>query len=96
MSDAPAAPVTEQGAPPVTQSEEVPSFKVTRIPSCCHFPPSNTSQVFVGNLAYSTTDEGLKAFFEPVQSDMCDFFSLFPCLIYSRWLRAQPCLKSQC
>ncbi|KAH9179950.1 hypothetical protein EDB89DRAFT_2217437 [Lactarius sanguifluus] len=53
MSDAPAAPVTEQGVPPVTQSEEVPSFKV-----------------FVGNLAYSTTDEGLKAFFEPVQSDI--------------------------
>jgi hypothetical protein len=28
MSDAPAAPVTEQGVPPVTQTEEVPSFKV--------------------------------------------------------------------
>ncbi|KAH9978033.1 hypothetical protein BGW80DRAFT_1435680 [Lactifluus volemus] len=53
MSDAPAAPVTEQGVPPVTQTEEVPSFKV-----------------FVGNLAYSTTDEGLKAFFEPVQNDI--------------------------
>jgi RNA recognition motif-containing protein len=53
MSDAPAAPVTEQGVLPVAQSEEVPSFKV-----------------FVGNLAYSTTDEGLKAFFEPVQSDI--------------------------
>ena len=32
MSDAPAAPVTEQGVLPVTQSEEVPSFKVTRNP----------------------------------------------------------------
>ena len=32
MSDAPAAPVTEQGVPPVTQSEEVPSFKVTLNP----------------------------------------------------------------
>ncbi|KAI0254315.1 hypothetical protein BJV78DRAFT_1274148 [Lactifluus subvellereus] len=53
MSDAPAAPVTEQGVPPATQTEEAPSFKV-----------------FVGNLAYSTTDEGLKAFFEPVQSDI--------------------------
>jgi len=53
MSDAPAAPVTEQGAPPATQTEEAPSFKV-----------------FIGNLAYSTTDEGLKAFFEPVQSDI--------------------------
>jgi hypothetical protein len=27
-------------------------------------------KVFTGNLAYSTTDEGLKAFFAPVQSDM--------------------------
>jgi RNA recognition motif-containing protein len=53
MSDAPAAPVTEQGVPPATQTEEAPSFKV-----------------FIGNLAYSTTDEGLKAFFEPVQSDI--------------------------
>jgi RNA recognition motif-containing protein len=55
MSDAPAAPVTENGAPPVTQDkpEEAPGFKV-----------------FAGNLAYSTTDEGLKAFFAPVQSDI--------------------------
>jgi len=52
MSDAPAAPVTENGVPPVTQ-EETPGFKV-----------------FAGNLAYSTTDEGLKAFFAPVQSDI--------------------------
>jgi len=51
MSDAPAAPVTENGAPPATQ--EIPGFKV-----------------FAGNLAYSTTDEGLKAFFAPVQSDI--------------------------
>ncbi|KAI0269225.1 hypothetical protein BC834DRAFT_865354 [Gloeopeniophorella convolvens] len=53
MSDAPAAPVPEQGVPPAAQADQVPSFKV-----------------FVGNLAYSTTDEGLKAFFEPVQSDI--------------------------
>jgi len=54
MSDAPAAPVTENGAPPVTQEKaEVPGFKV-----------------FAGNLAYSTTDEGLKTFFAPVQSDV--------------------------
>ncbi|KAG6833747.1 hypothetical protein H0H87_001179 [Tephrocybe sp. NHM501043] len=52
MSDAPAAPVTENGAP-VTQAEEAPGFKV-----------------FAGNLAYSTTDEGLKAFFAPVESDI--------------------------
>ncbi|KAG6911675.1 hypothetical protein DXG01_007925 [Tephrocybe rancida] len=51
MSDAPAAPVTENGAP-VTQ-EEAPGFKV-----------------FAGNLAYSTTDEGLKTFFAPVESDI--------------------------
>ncbi|KZT12985.1 RNA-binding domain-containing protein [Laetiporus sulphureus 93-53] len=56
MSDAPAAPVTENGVPPAAQDEvveETPGFKV-----------------FAGNLAYSTTDEGLKAFFAPVQSDI--------------------------
>jgi RNA recognition motif-containing protein len=55
MSDAPAAPVNENGVPPVTldKPEEAPGFKV-----------------FAGNLAYSTTDEGLKAFFEPVASDI--------------------------
>jgi len=49
MSDAPAAPVTENGVPPVTHS----GFKV-----------------FAGNLAYSTTEEGLKTFFASVQSDI--------------------------
>ncbi|TFY69928.1 hypothetical protein EVJ58_g157 [Rhodofomes roseus] len=56
MSDAPAAPVTENGVPPATEEkivEETPGFKV-----------------FAGNLAYSTTDEGLKAFFAPVASDI--------------------------
>jgi len=57
MSDAPAAPVPENGVPPVAQDSKIlvatPGFKV-----------------FAGNLAYSTTDEGLKAFFEPVQSDI--------------------------
>ncbi|KAF8916851.1 hypothetical protein CPB85DRAFT_1288236 [Mucidula mucida] len=54
MSDAPAAQVPQNGAPPATQEkEEAPGFKV-----------------FAGNLAYSTTDEGLKAFFAPVQSDV--------------------------
>ncbi|KAI0751354.1 hypothetical protein C8Q80DRAFT_1352352 [Daedaleopsis nitida] len=56
MSDAPAAPVTENGVPPAAQEavvEETPGFKV-----------------FAGNLAYSTTDEGLKTFFAPVQSDV--------------------------
>jgi len=55
MSDAPAASVTENGVPPVTQDkpEEALGFKV-----------------FAGNLAYSTTDDGLKAFFAPVQSDI--------------------------
>jgi hypothetical protein len=76
MSDAPAAPVTEQGVPPVTQTEEVPSFKVN-YSSLFNLPFLflSSMQVFVGNLAYSTTDEGLKAFFEPVQSDMYVFFS---------------------
>ncbi|KAJ7283819.1 hypothetical protein C8J57DRAFT_1432829 [Mycena rebaudengoi] len=47
MSDAPAAPVTENGVPPVTQDK-----------------------AFAGNLAYSTTEEGLKTFFAPVESDI--------------------------
>ncbi|KAJ7670917.1 hypothetical protein DFH06DRAFT_1293800 [Mycena polygramma] len=54
MSDAPAAPVTEIGAPPVTEE----------------YPEVPGVQVFVGNLAYSTTDEGLKTFVTPVQSDV--------------------------
>jgi RNA recognition motif-containing protein len=55
MSDAPAAPVTENGVPPAAQETvtETPEFKV-----------------FAGNLSYSTTDEGLKAFFAPVQSEI--------------------------
>ncbi|KAI0346745.1 RNA-binding domain-containing protein [Trametopsis cervina] len=55
MSEAPAAPVTENGVPPAAQEtiEETPGFKV-----------------FAGNLAYSTTDDGLKAFFAPVQDDI--------------------------
>jgi hypothetical protein len=83
MSDAPAAPVTEQGVPPATQTEEAPSFKVTHcplLPAPQHLSLS-LIQVFIGNLAYSTTDQGLKAFFEPVQSDMYGFFLsrvLFP------------------
>jgi len=56
MSDAPAAPASENGVLPAAQEnlvQETPGFKV-----------------FAGNLAYSTTDEGLKAFFEPVKSDI--------------------------
>jgi len=57
MSDAPAAPVQENGVPPVAQDSKTsavtPGFKV-----------------FAGNLAYSTTDEGLKAFFAPVVNDI--------------------------
>jgi len=76
MSDAPAAPITEQGEPPATQTEEVPSFKVICYPVLLALHPVFISfiQVFIGNLAYSTTDEGLKAFFEPVQNDMYVFF----------------------
>jgi hypothetical protein len=82
MSDAPAAPVTEQGVPPATQTEEAPSFKVTYCPLLPALQRLSRSiiQVFIGNLAYSTTDEGLKAFFEPVQSDMYGFF-LISCLM---------------
>jgi hypothetical protein len=90
MSDAPAAPVTEQGAPPATQTEEAPSFKVTCSPVLLALRPLSLSfiQVFIGNLAYSTTDEGLKAFFEPVQNDMYVFFFKFVPRGFS-WPRAQ-------
>lgn len=54
MSDAQAAQVTENGVPPTQE-------KVEEAPGF---------KVFAGNLAYSTTDDGLKAFFAPVQSDV--------------------------
>jgi len=54
MSEALAAPVITNGVPPDTQALE----------SAPGF------KVFAGNLAYSTTEEGLKAFFAPVQADI--------------------------
>ncbi|KAH7887916.1 hypothetical protein F5I97DRAFT_1806012 [Phlebopus sp. FC_14] len=56
MSDAQAASVTENGVPPATQSAVI-----EEAPGC---------KVFAGNLAYTTSDEGLKTFFAPVQSDI--------------------------
>ncbi|KAF8559001.1 RNA-binding domain-containing protein, partial [Imleria badia] len=56
MSDAQAALVTENGVPPATQD-----YLIEEAPGF---------KVFAGNLAYSTTDEGLKTFFAPVQSDI--------------------------
>lgn len=56
MSDAQAAYGTENGAPPAAQEYVIEEA-----------PPF---KVFAGNLAYSTTDEGLKEFFAPVQSDI--------------------------
>lgn len=55
MSDAQAAQATQNGAPAVEKTLA---------------PPTPGFKVFAGNLAYSTTDEGLKAFFAPVQSDI--------------------------
>jgi len=57
MSDAPAAPVQENGVLPVAQDSETPVV-------------APGFKVFAGNLAYSTTDDGLKAFFASVQSDI--------------------------
>ena len=75
MSDAPAAPVTENGVPPAAQEkvEETPGFKVRICTALTwHATTDHTHllQVFAGNLAYVTTDEGLKTFFAPVQADM--------------------------
>jgi RNA recognition motif-containing protein len=55
MSDAQAAQVQENGVPPVAQEST---------------PEVPQHKVFAGNLAYSTTEEGLKAFFAPVASDI--------------------------
>lgn len=53
-ADAQAAPVTANGAPAVVEK------------------PQETPgfKVFAGNLSYGTTDDGLKAFFAPVQDDI--------------------------
>jgi len=56
MSDAQAASVTENGVPPATQDAVI--------------EEAPAFKVFAGNLAYSTTDEGLNTFFAPVQSDI--------------------------
>ena len=79
MSEAPAAPVTENGVPPAAQDssvQETPGFKV-HIPTYLTWHDSlfisPSSQVFAGNLAYSTSDDGLKAFFAPVEKDMYVF-----------------------
>jgi RNA recognition motif-containing protein len=56
MSDAQAAHVTENGVPPATQDNLI--------------EEAPGFKVFAGNLAYSTTEEGLKTFFAPVQSDI--------------------------
>ncbi|KAI6047354.1 hypothetical protein EDC04DRAFT_2622953 [Pisolithus marmoratus] len=56
MSDAQAAQVTENGVHPATQDPVIEEDPGIKI--------------FVGNLAYSTTEEGLKTFFAPVQSDI--------------------------
>ncbi|KAF9057751.1 hypothetical protein BJ165DRAFT_1423255 [Panaeolus papilionaceus] len=55
MSDARDAPVTENGAPNVDQE------KVEEAPGF---------KVFAGNLAYTTTNEGLKAFFAPAGGEV--------------------------
>lgn len=55
MSDAPAVQVTENGAPPAAQEK---------------VEEASGFKVFAGNLAYSTTDEGLMTFFAPVQSEI--------------------------
>jgi hypothetical protein len=99
MSDAPAASVNENGVPPFTQDtiEEAPGFKVniSSYPTLSMFI-SFLKKVFAGNLAYSTTDEGLKAFFAPVQSDMyvASFAQPPSHLIYH--FRLASLLKSSC
>jgi len=54
MSEAPAAPATPETGAPVQAQPEV----------------APGFKVFAGNLSYTTTDEGLKTFFAPVESDI--------------------------
>jgi len=51
---------------------EAPAATVTEngLPPAQESTEQHGFKVFAGNLAYSTTDEGLKAFFAPVQSDI--------------------------
>lgn len=56
MSDAAPAPVSENGVSPQTQQAVV--------------EETPGHKVFAGNLAYSTTNEGLKAFFESAATDI--------------------------
>ncbi|RXW25836.1 hypothetical protein EST38_g111 [Candolleomyces aberdarensis] len=53
-AEAQAAPVTANGAPAVVEKPQ----------------ETLTYKVFAGNLSYDTTDDGLKAFFAPVQDDI--------------------------
>jgi len=51
---------------------DAPAAQVTEqgVPPATQTEEAPSFKVFIGNLAYSTTDQGLKAFFEPVQSDI--------------------------
>ena len=71
MSDAQAASVPENDAPSVPQED----FSGVKVFLCFYSTLSKIShilsqKVFAGNLAYTTTDEGLRSFFSPVKSDM--------------------------
>lgn len=71
MSNAQAATVTENGVQSVSR-EDNSGFKVffyfySTLSAISYI---FSQKVFAGNLAYTTTDDGLKAFFAPVQSDM--------------------------
>jgi len=63
MSDAHNAQIIENGVPPAAQDKvEDIGFKVS--PSFCYnFRDLSRFEVFAGNLAYSTTEDGLKTFF---------------------------------
>ncbi|KAG5220884.1 RNA-binding domain-containing protein [Salix suchowensis] len=47
-------------------------IKPVRVHPLQNHQPAIVHHVFVGNLAYVTTDEGLKAFFAPVQSEIAE------------------------
>ena len=71
MADSNPVPAVDSGAVPTPGVDEQPGHKVRSVAHTDSFWNfSHLFQVFTGNLAYTTTDEGLKAFFSPVADDM--------------------------
>ena len=67
-----AAPSTEVAPAPAQETPTTEQGHKVRRATTCHSRvlTNNLYQIFVGNLAYATTDEGLKTVFASVVGDM--------------------------